>query len=59
MAVFREAMMAITPAGLEAFRRQLVKHIKPQVRVVVLDAGFNDQPYVETVLQLFDEMRHR
>jgi uncharacterized protein (UPF0261 family) len=59
MAAFRKAMMDITPAGLEAFRKQLVKYIKPRVKVVVLDAGFNDQPYVDTVLSLFDEMRQK
>jgi uncharacterized protein (UPF0261 family) len=59
IAAFREALMNLTPLGLPAFRKNLLKHIKPKVEVIELDAGFNDAPYVETVLRLFDEMRHR
>jgi uncharacterized protein (UPF0261 family) len=59
IAAFREALMNLTPLGLPAFRRNLLKHVKPKVEVVELDAGFNDPPYVETVLRLFDEMRKR
>lgn len=43
--------------GLEAFRSGLLKNIKPEIKVVVLeDAGLNDPPYVKTILSLFDEM---
>jgi uncharacterized protein (UPF0261 family) len=59
MAAFRGALMDLTTPGLVAFRKALLKHIKPEVEVVGLDAGFNDPPYVETVLRLFDEMRKR
>ena len=57
MAVFRKAMAESTQPGMEAFRKQLVKYAKPDVRTEVLDVGFNDQPYIDTVLRLFDEMR--
>ncbi len=59
VAAFRKAMADATPAGLEAFRKQLMKYLKPQVTVVTLDAGFNDQLYVDAVLQLFDKMGER
>ncbi len=43
--------------GLEAFRKGLMRNLKPEIQVVVLeDAGLNDQPYMKTVLSLFDEM---
>jgi len=57
MAAFREALMKLTPEGLAAFRKNLLKHLEPRIRVVELDAGFNDQVYIDTVLRLFDEMR--
>jgi uncharacterized protein (UPF0261 family) len=56
VAAFREALMDVSAPGLAAFRKALLKHIKPAVTVVELDAGLNDPPYVETVLKLFDEM---
>jgi uncharacterized protein (UPF0261 family) len=59
IAAFRAALMNLTPLGLPAFRKNLLKHVKPKVEVVELDAGFNDPPYVETVLRLFDDMRQR
>jgi hypothetical protein len=33
-----------------------MKHIKPEVEVVAREVSFNDPPYAETVLRLFDEM---
>jgi uncharacterized protein (UPF0261 family) len=59
ISAFREALMNLDPIGLPAFRKNLLKHVKPKVEVVELDAGFNDPPYVDTVLRLFDEMRQR
>jgi uncharacterized protein (UPF0261 family) len=56
VAAFREALMDVSAPGLAAFRKALLKHVKPKVEVVELDAGLNDPPYVETVLRLFDEM---
>jgi uncharacterized protein (UPF0261 family) len=56
LARFRKALRELSPVGLEAFRKALMKEIDPRINVVVLDAGFNDPPYVETVLALFDEM---
>ena len=42
-------------AGIEAFHKALIKTLKPQVNVVVLDAGLNDMPYIDKVLELLDE----
>lgn len=56
IAAFRESLMDVSAPGLAAFRKALLKHVKPKVEVVELDAGLNDPPYVETVLRLFDEM---
>jgi len=42
--------------GLKAFRKALMKDLKPEVKVVVLDADLNDPSYVNAVLALFDEM---
>ena len=48
----------LTPhEGLKAFRRAFMRNLKnPKVKVVTLDGGFNDPPYVTTILSLFDEM---
>lgn len=56
VAKFREELMSITLPGMEAFRETLMKHIKPDIQVVTLDVAFNDPPYADTVLRLFDEM---
>jgi uncharacterized protein (UPF0261 family) len=49
--------MAAPQKGLEAFRRAFMRNLKnPKVEVVTLDCDYNDQPYAETVLSLFDEM---
>lgn len=56
VAKFREALMSITLPGMEAFRETLMTHIKPDIQVVTLDVSFNDPPYAETVLRLFDAM---
>jgi uncharacterized protein (UPF0261 family) len=53
---FIKALRGITIPGMEALREALMKNIKPDIKVVTLDVGFNDPPYVETVLKLFDEM---
>jgi uncharacterized protein (UPF0261 family) len=53
---FIKELMRLTIPGMEAFRETLMKNIKPDIKVVSLDVGFNDPPYVETVLKLFDEM---
>jgi len=55
-AAFGEAVMSTSLKGMEALRKALMKDIKPEVKVVVLDASFNDPLYVDTVLALFDEM---
>jgi len=51
--------MSITIPGMEAFRESLMKYIKPGIRLVTLDDGFNDPPYATMVLELFDEMISR
>jgi uncharacterized protein (UPF0261 family) len=56
---FLKALMSLTLPGMEAFRETLIKNIKPDIKVVTLDVGFNDPPYAETVLKLFDEMMSR
>jgi uncharacterized protein (UPF0261 family) len=56
VAAFREALMRLTPSCMKAFRTGLMKHIKPEVEVVELDAGFNEPVFLDTVLRLFDEM---
>ena len=42
--------------GLEAFHKALTRHIKPEVKVIKLDAGESEPLFVETILSLFDEM---
>lgn len=42
--------------GLEKYREALVRGINPDVKVIALDAGLNDPPYIKTILELFDEM---
>jgi uncharacterized protein (UPF0261 family) len=56
VAKFRKELMSITLPGMKAFRENLMKYIKPEIKLVTLDAGFNDPPYAATVLELFDEM---
>jgi uncharacterized protein (UPF0261 family) len=59
VAEFRRELMRITLPGMKAFSANLKKYINPEIRLVTLDAGFNDPPYASTVLELFDEMmRH-
>ncbi|MBW1861175.1 MAG: hypothetical protein JRJ02_02215, partial [Deltaproteobacteria bacterium] len=41
---------------LEAFRDALMKDIRPEIRVDVMDAGLSEPQYVDTVLAIFDEM---
>jgi uncharacterized protein (UPF0261 family) len=53
---FRLDLMSITLPGMQAFQKSLMKHIKPGIEVVTLDASFNDPLYAETVLRLFDAM---
>jgi hypothetical protein len=48
--------MGITIPGMEAFRKSLEKHIKPEVQVVTLDVSFSDPLYAEAVLRLFDSL---
>lgn len=46
-------------AGVECmapYRDALKKEINPNIRVIELDAGYNDSLYVETVLAVFDEI---
>jgi uncharacterized protein (UPF0261 family) len=50
------AQLQLTEPGLRTFKEELTKHLKPEVKVVALDAGFNDPAYVQTVLGLFDQM---
>ena len=42
--------------GLKAFHKALIKHLKPETKVVEVDAPASDPLFVETVLSLFDEM---
>ncbi len=53
---FRRQLMRVTLPGMQAFRETLLQHLKPGIQVVTLDVSFNDPPYSETVLRLFDEM---
>jgi uncharacterized protein (UPF0261 family) len=53
---FRELLTGLTLPNMKAFRKALLKHIRPEIEVVELEAGFNDPVFVETVLRLFDEM---
>jgi uncharacterized protein (UPF0261 family) len=53
---FIKALRSLTIPGMEALRETLMENIKPDIKVVTLDVGFNDPPYAETVLSLFDEM---
>jgi 16S rRNA G966 N2-methylase RsmD len=41
---------------MEAFRETFMKYIRPDIHVMRLDAVFNDPPYAEAILKLFDEM---
>ena len=56
LAKFRQDLMSITLPGMKAFRDTLRDHLKSNIRMVSLDVGFNDPPYAETVLKLFDEI---
>jgi uncharacterized protein (UPF0261 family) len=56
---FRKALSCLTPDGLKAFHKALVKNIKPEIKVITLDAGINDPPYTQTILELFDEMMRK
>jgi uncharacterized protein (UPF0261 family) len=56
---FTKALMNLALPGMEAFRETLIKNIRPDIKVVTLDVGFNDPPYTEAVLKLFDEMMSR
>jgi len=53
---FIKALINLTLPRMEALRETLMKYIKPDIKVVTLDIGFNDPPYTEAVLNLFDEM---
>ncbi len=44
------------PEGREAFRKTLRKNLKPEVRVVELDAHINDIAFSDEVMRLFDQM---
>jgi uncharacterized protein (UPF0261 family) len=59
VAKFRRELMSITLPGMKAFRKSLMQYIKPEIRLLTLDAGFNDPLYAATVLELFDEMMRR
>jgi uncharacterized protein (UPF0261 family) len=56
LAKFRDDLMSITLPGMETFREILAKNLRPEIRTVTLDAGFNDPPYAATILELFDEL---
>jgi hypothetical protein len=42
--------------GLKAFQKALIKHLKPETKIVEVDAPASDPLFVMTVLSLFDEM---
>jgi uncharacterized protein (UPF0261 family) len=42
--------------GLKAFHKALMRHLKPEVKVIKVDAGESEPLFVETILSLFDEM---
>jgi len=44
------------PEGREAFRKTLRKNLKPEVRVIELDAHINDVVFSDEVMRLFDQM---
>ncbi len=46
------------PKGGEAFSAALRKRLRPDIKVVELNAHANDEIFSDTVLQLFDEMRN-
>lgn len=47
------------PEGRKAFTQALKQNIKPEVKVIELDAHINDKVFSDTVLSLFDEMMPR
>jgi len=51
---FVVALRKLTIPGMEAFREGLMKDLRPDIPVVTLDAGFNEPPYTDAVLKLFD-----
>ena len=44
------------PRGREAFRRVLKANLKPEVKMVELDANINDPSFADSVMSLLDEM---
>lgn len=47
------------PEGIIAFSQALKDNIKPEIRVIELDAHINDKAFSDTVLSLFDGMMPR
>lgn len=47
------------PEGIIAFSQALKENIKPEIKVIELDAHINDKTFSDTVLSLFDEMMSR
>jgi uncharacterized protein (UPF0261 family) len=52
---FIKRLQSITIPGMLAFRDAFLKCIHRDIKVVTLNAGFNDPLYVKSVLALFDE----
>jgi uncharacterized protein (UPF0261 family) len=44
------------PEGREAFRKMLRKNLKPEIKVIELDAHINDSTFCDEVMRLFDQM---
>lgn len=47
---------AYDPEGREAFRKALKQHIKPEIKVIELEAHLNDPAFAEEVIAQFDEI---
>jgi uncharacterized protein (UPF0261 family) len=42
--------------GLAAFRRNIKAKLNPEIKYIELDVDFNDPIYLDTVLEVFDDM---
>ena len=42
--------------GLAAFRRNIKNKLSPEIKYIELDVDFNDPIYLDTVLEVFDDM---
>jgi len=47
------------PEGMEALRKVLKSNLKPDIKVIEVESGINEPPFIEKLLELFDEMTQR